>query len=129
LRAGTLVTLGGAVPLSAPTAQDGAGHDDIPAGGASAKPPSAVGPATPRRTGNGPAELFFRPEDAALAPLDRAHLRGTIAAALFLGERTRLTITGAAPDPLIIDVAGRVSLTAGTQVGLSVRADGLVALP
>jgi len=73
-------------------------------------------------------ELFFRPEDAWLADPADAHLRGVIEQTAFLGERTRLTIGGAAPDALIVDVAGRVELARGTPVGVSVAADALIAL-
>ncbi|WP_206996809.1 ABC transporter ATP-binding protein [Trinickia mobilis] len=73
-------------------------------------------------------ELFFRPEDAHLADPAHAQLRGTIEAVSFLGERTRLTIGGAAPDALLIDVAGRVELARGTAVGISIAPEGLIAL-
>ncbi|HTH60409.1 MAG TPA: ABC transporter ATP-binding protein [Paraburkholderia sp.] len=76
----------------------------------------------------GAAELFFRPEDAWLVDPADAQLRGVIEHAAFLGERTRLTICGAAPDALIVDVAGRIELARGTPVGLSVAADALIAL-
>ncbi|SDI01934.1 putative spermidine/putrescine transport system ATP-binding protein [Paraburkholderia phenazinium] len=100
-RDGVLTTTGGAVPL-------------------------------PLHTPGAPAaaqhELFFRPEDAYLADPASAHLRGTIEGAAFLGERTRLTIGGAAPDALIVDVAGRVELARGTPVGISIAAEALIAL-
>ena len=73
-------------------------------------------------------ELFFRPEDAHLADPASAQLRGTIEAVSFLGERTRLTIGGAAPDALFIDVAGRIELARGTAVGISIAPEGLIAL-
>ena len=106
-RDGMLTTTGGAVPLPARTA--GSTH-------------SAHAAASEHN------ELFFRPEDAYLADPASAHLRGTIDAAAFLGERTRLTIGGAAPDPLIVDVAGRVELARGTPVGISIAPDALIAL-
>ncbi|HVE09204.1 MAG TPA: ABC transporter ATP-binding protein [Paraburkholderia sp.] len=73
-------------------------------------------------------EVFFRPEDAWLADPSSAQLRGTVEHAAFLGERTRLTIGGAAPDALIVDVAGRVELARGTPVGLSIAPHALLAL-
>jgi len=76
----------------------------------------------------GASELFFRPEDAWLADPADAPLRGRIEQATFLGERTRLTIVGAAPDALLVDVAGRIELARGTPVGLSIAADALIAL-
>jgi putative spermidine/putrescine transport system ATP-binding protein len=103
-RDGLLRTTGGAVPLPAPT---------LPAPDASAAAQS---------------EVFFRPEDAYLADPASSHLRGTIESAAFLGERTRLTIGGAAPDALIVDVAGRVELARGTPVGISIAPHALIAL-
>ena len=73
-------------------------------------------------------EVFFRPEDAWLADPSTAQLRGTVEHAAFLGERTRLTIRDAAPDALIVDVAGRVELARGTAVGISIAQDALIAL-
>jgi putative spermidine/putrescine transport system ATP-binding protein len=79
-------------------------------------------------TAAGASELFFRPEDASLTDPAASHLRGVIEQATFLGERTRLTIGGAAPDALIVDVAGRVELARGTAVGLSIAPEALIAL-
>jgi putative spermidine/putrescine transport system ATP-binding protein len=103
-RGGVLTTTGGAVPLPSRTAG------------------SAGSPAADHH------ELFFRPEDAYLADPANAHLRGTIEGAAFLGERTRLTIGGAAPEALIVDVAGRVELARGTPVGISIAPEALIAL-
>ena len=102
-RGGMLTTIGGAVPL--PSA-----HRDL----------SAQSDST--------HEIFFRPEDAFLADPDHAQLRGLIESSAFLGERTRLTISGAAPDALFVDVAGRVELARGTPVGISIGHDALIAL-
>ena len=107
-RGGMLTTTGGAVPL-----------------------PPGPAEANPSNTTNAPSqrhEIFFRPEDAWLADPATAHLRGRIEGSAFLGERTRLTIGGAAPDPLLIDVAGRVELARGTPVGISIAQDALIAL-
>jgi putative spermidine/putrescine transport system ATP-binding protein len=98
-RGGMLRTSGGAVPL-----------------------PSQSAHASP------PYEIFFRPEDAWLADPASAHLHGRIEGSAFLGERTRLTIGGAAPDTLLIDVPGRVELARGTPVGISIAQDALIAL-
>lgn len=100
-RDGMLTTMGGAVPL-----------------------PSSLSSAP----GNAAHEIFFRPEDAYLADPANAQLRGHVESTAFLGERTRLTIGGAAPDALLIDVAGRVELARGTPVGLSIAQDALIAL-
>ncbi|WDD93588.1 ABC transporter ATP-binding protein [Burkholderia sp. FERM BP-3421] len=73
-------------------------------------------------------EVFFRPEDARLADPAHAALRGAIAGCAFLGDRTRLTIEQAAPDPLVVDVPGRIELARGTAVGLAIDAAGLITL-
>ncbi|RKR44916.1 ABC transporter ATP-binding protein [Paraburkholderia sp. BL17N1] len=93
---------------------------------------STTGGAVPLPVGsvhaNSAHEIFFRPEDAYLADPAHAQLRGHIESTAFLGERTRLTIGGAAPDALLIDVAGRVELARGTPVGISIAQDALIAL-
>ena len=98
-RDGLLTTTGGAVPLPSNRANANDAH-----------------------------EFFFRPEDAYLADPASAQLRGNIESTAFLGERTRLTIGGAAPDALLIDVAGRVELARGTPVGISIAQNALIAL-
>ncbi|WP_134143155.1 ABC transporter ATP-binding protein [Paraburkholderia sp. BL6665CI2N2] len=98
-RDGMLSTTGGTVPLPAGSVHANSAH-----------------------------EIFFRPEDAYLADPAHAQLRGHIESTAFLGERTRLTIGGAAPDALLIDVAGRVELARGTPVGISIAQDALIAL-
>jgi len=98
-REGLLTTTGGTVPLPSGPGHASAAH-----------------------------EFFFRPEDAYLADPATAQLRGNIESTAFLGERTRLTIGGAAPDALLIDVAGRVELARGTPVGISIAQDALIAL-
>ncbi|BCZ77379.1 ABC transporter ATP-binding protein [Paraburkholderia terrae] len=100
-RDGVLATTGGAIPLPLTHATRVMPHGD---------------------------EVFFRPEDAWLADLADAQLRGTVDAAAFLGERTRLTIRDAAPDLIVVDVPGRVELARGTVVGVSVAKDALIAL-
>ncbi|MFM0594590.1 MULTISPECIES: ABC transporter ATP-binding protein [Paraburkholderia] len=82
----------------------------------------------PSSLGNAAHEIFFRPEDAYLADPANAQLRGHVESTAFLGERTRLTIGGAAPDALLIDVAGRVELARGTPVGISIAQGALIAL-
>ena len=79
-------------------------------------------------TPEGEVELFFRPEDARLVAPLRASLRGVVETVAFLGERTRVTVTGAAPDALVIDAGGRFPLTPGDAVGIEISSDGLIAL-
>ncbi len=100
-----LATVGGAVPLGPTTLH--LHHAQAPAGRIA---------------------LYFRPEDAVMAPLEDAHLRGVVETAQFLGERTRLRVSGAASELLTIDVAGYLDLSQGTAIGLNLRHDALFAL-
>jgi putative spermidine/putrescine transport system ATP-binding protein len=74
------------------------------------------------------AELFFRPEDARIVEPSSAALVGTVQGVAFLGERTRVTVAGAAPDALLIDAPGRVELKRGQAVGVEIAPEGLIAL-
>ncbi len=73
-------------------------------------------------------ELFFRPEDARLVEPGEAPLVGIVEGVSFLGERTRVTVSGAAPDALVIDAPGRIELARGQTVGIDVAPEGLIAL-
>jgi putative spermidine/putrescine transport system ATP-binding protein len=88
----------------------------------------ASGTVAAAATPSGEIEVFFRPEDARLVAPHRASLRGVVETVAFLGERTRVTVTGAAPDALIIDAGGRFPLTPGDAVGIEISSDGLIAL-
>ena len=74
-------------------------------------------------------ELFFRPEDARLIEPSGASLRGVVESVSFLGERTRVSVAGAAPDTLVVDVAGRTEWAPGAAVGIDIASEGLIALP
>ena len=73
-------------------------------------------------------ELFFRPEDARLVEPANASLIGIVEGVAFLGERTRVTVGGAAPDALVIDAPGRINLARGQAIGIDVAPEGLIAL-
>jgi putative spermidine/putrescine transport system ATP-binding protein len=73
-------------------------------------------------------ELFFRPEDARLVDPAQAPLVGIVEGVAFLGERTRVTVSGAAPDALVIDAPGRIDLVRGQAVGIDVAPEGLITL-
>ncbi|HTI19278.1 MAG TPA: ABC transporter ATP-binding protein [Trinickia sp.] len=78
--------------------------------------------------GNGDGEIFFRPEDARLVEPNHASLVGIVDGVVFLGERTRVTVSGAAPEALIIDAAGRIELARGQAVGIEIAEHGLIVL-
>lgn len=63
-------------------------------------------------------ELWFRPEDAVLVDPVEAELKGVVEQAVFLGERTRLTVAGVGSLPLLIDVSGRRAPAVGETIGI-----------
>jgi putative spermidine/putrescine transport system ATP-binding protein len=73
-------------------------------------------------------ELFFRPEHASLAAPGQGHLQATVVASFFMGDRTRLIITGPADDYLTIETAGMQSFRKGQQVEVRVEPDALLRL-
>jgi len=72
-------------------------------------------------------EVAFRPEDARVAD-GPGHLNGTIAAAFFLGDRTRLFVDVGEERPLIVEASARSAFRHGQAIGLEVDARGLMAL-
>jgi putative spermidine/putrescine transport system ATP-binding protein len=65
-------------------------------------------------------ELYFRPEDAVVGDPASTPLSGTVDAVQFLGDRTRLSLSGvSAAGPVLVDVSSRVSYAHGQRVGLS----------
>jgi putative spermidine/putrescine transport system ATP-binding protein len=130
-RDGMLTTRGGAVPAPEPRAarrESHSSHESHEPGDSQNAQTARDSHATEATHASETHEVFFRPEDAWLADPSTAQLRGTVEHAAFLGERTRLTIRDAAPDALIVDVAGRVELARGTAVGISIAQDALIAL-
>jgi putative spermidine/putrescine transport system ATP-binding protein len=72
-------------------------------------------------------EVMFRPEDVSLA-VAGGHLSGTIAAAFFLGDRTRLFVDVGEDKPLVVEASARGDFRHGETVGLDVDFRGLMAL-
>lgn len=75
----------------------------------------------------GTREVAFRPEDVSVVD-DGGHLAGTVAAAFFLGDRTRLFVTLSDGQALVVDSAARHTPAIGHPVGLQVDTRGLLAL-
>ena len=74
-------------------------------------------------------ELLFRPEDVSIADdTEDADLSGTIAAAFFVGDRTRLFVDVSGPQPLVVESPARCSVQVGQPVRLRVDSKGLLAL-
>lgn len=74
-------------------------------------------------------ELLFRPEDVRIvAEGEASDLSGTVAAAFFLGDRTRLFVEVGDAQPLVVESLARCTLEAGQPVRLQVDPRGLLAL-
>ena len=74
-------------------------------------------------------ELLFRPEDVRIANEgESADLAGTVAAAFFIGDRTRLFVDVGDLQPLVVESLARCTLQVGQPVRLQVDPRGLLAL-
>jgi len=73
-------------------------------------------------------EALFRPEDVAIDDGANPPLRGTVAAAFFLGDRTRLFVDVGGERPLVIETEARRDFARGQAIGLRVDSRGLMAL-
>lgn len=74
-------------------------------------------------------EILFRPEDVHIADKgETTSLNGSIAAAFFLGDHTRLFIEVGEAQPLVVESAARRDFHHGETVGLKIDARGLLVL-
>lgn len=74
-------------------------------------------------------ELLFRPEDVRIVTeSETADLAGTVAAAFYLGDRTRLFVDVGDTQPLVVESMARCELQPGQAVRLQVDPKGLLAL-
>ena len=73
-------------------------------------------------------ELLFRPEDISIAGEgETSDLVGTVAAAFFLGDRTRLLVEVGDAQPLVVESLARCTLEVGQPIRLQVDPRGLLA--
>ena len=81
-----------------------------------------AGGRVPAAAGATPTDaIWFRPEDAEWVAAEDAALHGVVAAATFLGERTRLAVDGVGAQTILVDVAGRAAPEVGARIGLRLR--------
>jgi putative spermidine/putrescine transport system ATP-binding protein len=74
-------------------------------------------------------EVLFRPEDVRIANTgESADLDGTVAAAFFLGDRTRLFVAVGGAHPIVVDSVARCELEVGQPIRLQVDTRGLLVL-
>jgi len=73
-------------------------------------------------------EVMFRPQDVDIVTDGEAHLSGCVAAAFFLGDRTRFVLDVAGSGQVIVESLCRASQVVGSQVSLRIRPEGLISL-
>jgi putative spermidine/putrescine transport system ATP-binding protein len=73
-------------------------------------------------------EILFRPERTHLTAPEGASLRGTVAAAFFLGDRTRLFVDVGEAQPVIVENGQRREFVRGDVVGLRVEPEDIFVL-
>ncbi len=76
---------------------------------------------------DGPIEILFRPEDAALCAPEAGQVSGVVRASFFLGDRTRLVIDGQGYE-IVVETTSRGDFAHGTSVGLRLDPALLLAL-
>jgi putative spermidine/putrescine transport system ATP-binding protein len=79
--------------------------------------------------GSGPVTAMIRPESIRVIAPDAATLVGEVNAVSFVGDRQRLTITGAADRTIVADVPNLLAVKAGDRVGLNVDPSAIRLLP
>ena len=78
---------------------------------------------------DGPALAMVRPESIAIVAAGSASLTGEVTNVSFVGDRQRLSISGAADRPIMVDVPNALMVKAGDRVGLSVDPSAIRLLP
>ena len=77
----------------------------------------------------GPALAMVRPESIAIVAAGSASLTGEVTNVSFVGDRQRLSISGAADRPIMVDVPNTLMVKAGDRVGLSADPSAIRLLP
>jgi putative spermidine/putrescine transport system ATP-binding protein len=77
----------------------------------------------------GPALAMVRPESIAVVAAGGASLTGEVTSVSFVGDRQRLSISGAADRTIMADVPNTLMVKVGDQVGLSVDPSAIRLLP
>jgi putative spermidine/putrescine transport system ATP-binding protein len=79
----------------------------------------------------GPVTALFRPEDVQVIDGEAARddsLRGTIRNVFFLGDRTRLSVDGIGPDPIVVETSLRRPFARGEPIAVKISPDRLITL-
>jgi putative spermidine/putrescine transport system ATP-binding protein len=76
----------------------------------------------------GEVEVLFRPESVSIVEAGSGELRGRIVASFFLGDRTRLVVSGVGASPLILETAERREFAVGQEIHLRIDPAALLTL-
>ena len=78
---------------------------------------------------NGTVIAMIRPESLRIIAADNAGLRGRVDSVSFVGDRQRVSITGAADNAIIVDAPNSVPIKPGDRVGLAADPGAIRLLP
>jgi putative spermidine/putrescine transport system ATP-binding protein len=81
------------------------------------------------RGATGPVAVMIRPEAIGIVAPNTATCCGVLESVTFVGDRQRLTISGAAARPITAEVANSVDVKVGEQVGLMIHPEAIRVLP
>jgi putative spermidine/putrescine transport system ATP-binding protein len=77
----------------------------------------------------GDVSVMIRPETIAVVAAQTAPLRGCVDSVTFVGDRQKLSVSGAAARPLLIDAPNTLTVRAGDRIGLCVNPHLIRLLP
>ena len=78
--------------------------------------------------GSGATQALFRPNDARIVPEAEAALRGVVEQQFFLGDRTRLHVSGVADGIVVVETTEHREFRVGEAIGLRVEGAALLRL-
>ena len=78
--------------------------------------------------GVGPTQVLFRPNDARIVSEAEAQLRGVVVEQFFLGDRTRLHVSGVADKMVVVETSEHREFRVGQSVGLRIEPGALLRL-
>ena len=74
---------------------------------------------------DGPVVAMVRPESLSIHAPGQATLTGRVDSVSFIGDRQRVTVSGAADRPILIDAPNTLSVAPGEQVGVAAADDAV----
>jgi putative spermidine/putrescine transport system ATP-binding protein len=78
---------------------------------------------------SGPVQAMIRPESIRIVAAQDAALTGEVSSVSFVGDRQRLSISGAAERPIMADVPNVPVVNVGERVGLAIEPSAIRVLP